>query len=201
MARRRVKATPNRAWAYGAGNLSLEWDVANPETVHPVIQFADIESDEPLLARETSDYYFERFILWWKPFLTRTSILGSVEPALQVRLGVLNDGVDLGVAEGPEMGASLFDRILQEETWWAFLRGYYTLDGGAISVSTEATADSNIVIESPPARLWDLSSKFSLREDTSLVLQIGSSVDMGASDLHIFYIDYVYKALLRRRKQ
>jgi len=200
MARRKV--TVNRGWAYGVRNFELNFDpVTNPEGSFPILQYQDIQNSDDLVSRETSEWYFERLIIWWRPYFLRGSLLANVNPMVQHRLGVLNDGMDFGVAEAPEMGANLFDRILQEKTIWDTTYAQFSYDGGAVSVSTEATADFTGFPQKPPDYVWDLSSKFSLREDTSLVWQIGSSSDMGGSADHSFGVDLAFKFLLRKRRQ
>lgn len=202
MARRRLKASVNRAWVYTYANVEFEYNLANMATEGVLIGFEDIESDEPMLTRETSEYYFERLLIWWQPYFVRPSLLTGSAPMSMHRLGVLNDSVDMGISEAPQAAAENFDRILQEQVIWNVPYSGLTYDGGAVSVSTEATADFQGFPMKPPNYCWDLSSKFSLREDTSLVWQISTSPDFGAADeSHSFGADIVVKALLRRRQR
>jgi len=202
MARRRVRASAQRAWTYGATNVEFTVDfAANMSTEGIMIAFEDIESDEPLVSRETSEFYFERLLIWARPYGFSTNLGAFPYQASLHRLGVLNDSIDMGLGEAPDAAANNFDRILQEQVHWGSFEQALTFDGAALAVSTEATGDSRGIPVRPIEWFWDLSSKFSLREDTSLVWQISSGPEFPANTGAVFGCDLIWKALLRKRTQ
>lgn len=200
MARRKVRARAERCWAYVTGNVELVYNLGNMSTEGIMIGFEDIETDEPILTRESSEFYFERLIVWWRPYMLRNSLMLIPEPMSTHRIGVLNDSVDMLLGEAPNASADNFDRIFQEDVVFNVSVRPLSWDGGAVSVSTEATADFQGYPQPLKEYKWDLSTKFRLREDTSLVWQIASGPDFGAGEGHTFGCDYVLKALLRRGK-
>jgi len=199
----RQSVSPERAWHFGQGFQSFQWTVAQQTDIAVLLGFDDIEGNTGnALTRERSEWYFERIIVWhyvgWAP---SSGLNNSRKRWTFARLGQLDDTQDMELTQiAPSMGADLFGRIYQEEWALAYRGVNMTLDGGAISVSTEATATEFGTIWNGAVSKWDINVKSRIQEGASIVLQYGGSEEVFAEVDDTFRIEWAWKALFRRGK-
>lgn len=203
MARRRLKPGQT-AWFYTNGSITLDPGVGSQETAfQSIVNFGDVEDNDVLLVREKSEYYLERLIIWFRlDFDSPGNLLGEGQ-LTNIRVGQVNFEqfelmTEANNYSDPDWGANDFIRIYQEDWFPMPHHRPYVFDGGAVSVSTEATADERAYVSVAPMYKWDLSVKTRMYEAHSIILQL-ATLNTG-NNADFYSVVWMSKSLWRRGK-
>lgn len=205
MARRRV--SPQRAWLADDRSDSFTVSLSGTPVVTTyleLIDFNDLESNESLVARERSEYYFERLIVWFE--MPENLPNSASTPNLPMAMAIFTgDEAQFGADPSDLKSVSVLSasvlnemsRCLQQDVFEQFNAQTLFYDNTLIHVDSSGEPNLSAAGYPIPRTImkYDLNAKFRLAESDSLWFGLSAEAPF-AGDEYSFRV--WYKALLRR---